>query len=447
MTALIYVVDDKSIMREPVVDTLILAGYEVLGFEGPPFVKEAIQERKPDLIITDLSMPGETGIELAAWCRENISSCPVILMTAYATVETAVTAMKEGAYDYLTKPFDVDELEIIVKRALESSQLRKENQFLKTTLVNRDSESLMIGEASSLMKIKQELPMVSASNSTVLVLGESGTGKEVLAREIHRLSPRKDKPFLAVNCSALSAGLLESELFGHEKGSFTGAETQRRGRFELANGGTLLLDEITEMDITLQAKLLRVLQERKIERVGSSDEIAVDVRVIATSNRNMMEAVKEGHLRQDLYYRLNVVQFVLPSLRDRKKDLLSLVSHFLRIHGGGHIKLTAEVMTALEAYDWPGNIRELSNAVERASVLSDPRAMIPVVEMTNRMDESLSSLPSDLTGYDNFTLEEMEKTIIRRTLDKFDGRRNLTARHLGIAERTLRDKIKRWQLK
>jgi two-component system response regulator AtoC len=443
------VVDDKSIMREPVVDTLILAGYEVLGFEGVSYVKEEIQKRVPDAIVTDLSMPGETGIELASWCQSEIPSCPVILMTAYATVETAVTAMKEGAYDYLTKPFDADELEIIVKRALESSRLRKENQILKQSLVTRDTESLMVGRAASLMKIKQELPLVATSNSNVLVLGASGTGKEVLAKEIHRLSKRKDKIFMAVNCSALSAGLLESELFGHEKGSFTGADVKRCGRFEMADGGTLLLDEITEMDVNLQAKLLRVLQERVIERVGSAEPIPVDVRVIATSNRNMEEAVREGHLRRDLYYRLDVVKFVLPSLKDRKEDLLDLVSHFLSIHGGGQLKISEEVIQAIQAYDWPGNIRELSNAVERACVLSDPRAMIPVVALSSRLNPDDD--PNELTAldieYDNLTLEEMEKTVIRRTLEKFNGRRNVTAKHLGIAERTLRDKIKRWQLK
>jgi DNA-binding NtrC family response regulator len=437
MGSLIYVVDDKEIMREPVLDTLSLAGYQVQGFSCVRDVQKAIEKKKPDLIVTDLSMPELGGMDLLHFCRETDPQLPVVLMTAYASVETAIEAIKAGAYDYLRKPFEADELELVVARALESRRLKEENFNLKQTLAIQDFGTDMIGEAPSMQALKQHLSLVAVSNSTVMVLGESGTGKEVLAREIHRLSPRANKPFLAVNCAALSAGILESELFGHEKGSFTGAEALRKGRFELACGGTLLLDEITEMDISLQAKLLRVLQEKVIERVGSSQQIPVDVRLIATSNRDLVEAVKSGHLRQDLFYRLNVIALKLPPLRERKEDIPSLVACFMRKNGKNSLKINGDILEKMKIYDWPGNVRELGNLVERACVLRDVKEMLPRQIKEKTIVERFS---------ENLTLEEIEKKAIEETLKKYGGKRKLTAQHLDIAERTLRDKIKRWEI-
>ncbi|MGE4158624.1 MAG: sigma-54-dependent transcriptional regulator [Planctomycetota bacterium] len=441
MGQLVYVVDDKSAMREPVMETLSLAGYDVKGFSGVDAALEACAKSAPDLVLTDLSMPGKSGIDLMRELSSGFPGLPVVLMTAYASVETAVEAMKAGAADYITKPVGVDELELTIARVLETGRLRKENRLLKETLARCDSEVSMVGSSPAMARVRRELPLIAASPCTVLVLGESGTGKEVLAREIHRLSPRSRQRFLAVNCAALSAGLLESELFGHEKGSFTGAAECRKGRFEMADKGTLLLDEVTEMDIHLQAKLLRVLQERVIEKVGSSEPIPVDVRVIATSNRNMDEAVKQGKLREDLYYRLNVVNLSLPPLRDRLEDIPDLVQHFASRHGGS-VGMTDSVLEKMRAHDWPGNVRELENLVQRAIVLGSPEALVPRVRPRRERE---ADEPSE-DALNGMTLDEMNRQAVIRTLRRFNGQKLQTARQLGISDRTLREWLKKWEV-
>ncbi|MHC5113494.1 MAG: sigma-54-dependent transcriptional regulator [Planctomycetota bacterium] len=329
----ILVVDDKEMMRDSVAATLSRRGHVVSAAPGGKAAIEKITRKRYDAVITDLQMPEMDGLELLGEIRAVDDQLPVIFMTAYGTVETAVAAMKKGAYDYITKPFSGDELLVAVERAVERRRLLKENQILRaaasTPASDTGSKHELVGSGPVMGELKEQLAKIADSHGTVLITGESGAGKEVAARRIHALSPRADQPFLAINCAALSTSLLESELFGHEKGAFTGADRLRKGRFELADGGTLLLDEISEIAPSVQAKLLRVLQEQSFERVGSSRSLAVDVRVIATTNRDLPAEVAKGSFRQDLFYRLNVLPLALPALRQHADDLPELVDHFL----------------------------------------------------------------------------------------------------------------------
>jgi two-component system, NtrC family, response regulator HydG len=379
----VLVVDDKEMLRDSVGATLARAGMQVILADGGQQALNLISRQRPDAVISDLKMPSMDGLELIEAIRKIDEDLPVVLMTAFGTVETAVKAMKLGAFDYVTKPFEGDELVISVKRAIRHGELIKENAVLRssprcdapraasgTTLVGLHR---LVGESPAMRRVKEQVMAVSESAGTVLICGESGTGKEVVARAVHELSPRDAMPFLGVNCAALSDTLLESELFGHERGAFTGAEKLRKGRFELADRGTLLLDEISEIPSRLQAKLLRVLQERSIERVGSSQSIGVDVRVVATSNRDLPRSVSRGEFRQDLFFRLNVLPIHLPPLRDRLEDVPMLAEHFLRQiglrDGKTGLHLSDEAMDAMKQYAWPGNVRELQNICERAVVL------------------------------------------------------------------------------
>ncbi len=341
----VLVVDDKEMMRDSVGSTLQRAGMSVVTAPDGPGALELIAKKRPDAVVSDLKMPGLSGIELVGKVREIDDELPVILMTAFATVATAVDAMKHGAFDYLTKPFEGDELIIAVKRAVEHGRMARENAVLRLgsgqgapacgeddcgpACCGGRGLSRIIGESDAIRKLKEQIRAVSSSHGTVLIYGESGAGKEVVARAVHESSPRAGAPFLGVNCAALSESLLESELFGHERGAFTGAEKLRKGRFELADGGTLLLDEVSEVSPQIQAKLLRVLQERAFERVGSSLTIGVDVRVVATSNRDLPRTVASGGFRQDLYFRLNVLPVHVPALRDRLSDVPLLAAHFV----------------------------------------------------------------------------------------------------------------------
>jgi DNA-binding NtrC family response regulator len=385
----ILVVDDKESLRDSVGFTLQRAGFTILAASSGSEALDTVARKRPDCVVTDLKMPGMTGVELIEKLNSFDDELPAILMTAYGTVETAVKAMKLGAFDYITKPFEGDELIIAVKRALDHAAVRRENAVLRASgdisradgdAGDRQSRSAsrgsdrIIGSSAVMMELKSRLKAVARSQGTVLVTGDSGTGKEVIARAIHEMSDRADSPFLAVNCAAMSESLLESELFGHEKGAFTGAESLRKGRFELAHGGTLLLDEISEVRPQVQAKLLRVLQEQAFERVGSSQTIGVDVRIIATTNRDLADEVSRGAFRQDLFYRLNVLPLHLPPLRERSEDVRRLAPHFVKLlcerEGRGDRRFTAEAMDMLANYPWPGNVRELENLCERAVVLS-----------------------------------------------------------------------------
>jgi len=501
----VLVVDDKEMMRDSVGSTLQRAGFRVVTAESGESAVEQIARKRPDAVVTDLKMPGMGGLGLLEKIREIDDELPVVLMTAFGAIDTAVKAIKLGAFDYINKPFEGDELVISVKRAIRHAGLVRENAVLRASECEapaapgkksdgRFGLERIIGESAAIRRVKEQVSAVAESHSTVLVVGESGAGKEVIARAIHDLSPRRDAPFLAVNCAALSESLLESELFGHERGAFTGAEGLRKGRFELADGGTLLLDEVSEVGPKIQAKLLRVLQEREFERVGSSVTIGVDVRVIATSNRDLPRAVAAGQFRGDLFFRLNVLPVHLPPLRDRPEDVPMLAEHFLegirKREGRPQVMFDDDALDLLCAYGWPGNVRELQNICERAVVLSgcEPggrsgavirRAMIepwlapPAVEQSafgfaeeapahagpvafgvngngsngthlaptvvrETEDRSLS-FPSDAT------MKDIERWVIVRTLERFNGHRKKTAESLGIGVRTLGLKLKQWK--
>ena len=352
--ATIAVIDDQELMRDSLMHTLGRAGYRVRTFDQAASAFETVRKGPFDLVITDLKMPGMDGVELLRRLRAAGQDLPVILMTAYGTVATAVEAMKLGAYDYIQKPFEAEEIELLVERAMQQRELQRENEALRRTVGDLCRGRELIGESEAMRQLRRQIAQLARSEATVLVEGESGTGKEMVSRAIHAASARSGKPLLCLNCAALSENLLESELFGHEKGAFTGADKLRRGRFELADGGTLLLDEISEIPLTLQAKLLRVLQEKQFERVGSSVTRDADVRVIATTNRNLRQWVHQGAFREDLYYRLSVLPIHIPPLRQRRDDIVMLAEHFLerlaRRDDRAQARLDAEAMSLLESY-------------------------------------------------------------------------------------------------
>jgi DNA-binding NtrC family response regulator len=445
----ILVVDDQEMMRDSLAGTLVRQGHEVIACsDGATALERLTGPGRFDLLITDLKMPQMTGMELLAEARKLRPDLPVVLMTAFATVQTAVAAMKLGAYDYIQKPFDADEIKLLIERTLDHSRLIRENAVLKCAAESVNAPRPLVGDGSAMSDLKQRIERIAHSNATILIRGESGTGKEVVARAIHSAGDRKDKPFLAVNCAALSENLLESELFGHEKGAFTGADRLRRGRFELADGGTLLLDEISEIAAPLQAKLLRVLQESAFERVGSSVTQQIDVRVIATTNRDLEKEVHEGRFRQDLFYRLNVVPVELPPLRRRPEDIPELCRHFLHLiarrEKAPFRHIESDAARLLQRYDWPGNVRELQNIIERACVLETAPGVIRAQTLEPWLNgrspvcagaESLAGVP----------LADIEKQVILSTLDQFKGHRVKTANALGIGIRTLGMKLKKWR--
>jgi len=446
--AKILIVDDQEMMRDSLAGTLVREGHDVVASGDPHQAIARLSNARFDLLITDLKMPRMTGIELLVEAKKLRPDMPVVLMTAFASVQTAVEAMKLGAYDYIQKPFDGEEIKLLVDRTLEHSRLKLENQAYRA-MAEISTPRPLIGASEVMADVKKKIDLVGRSNATVLVRGESGTGKEVVARAIHFASERREKPFLAVNCAALSENLLESELFGHEKGAFTGADKVRRGRFELADGGTLLLDEISEIAPPLQAKLLRVLQESAFERVGSSMTQQVEVRVVATTNRDLEKCVEDKTFREDLFYRLNVVPIDLPPLRQRPDDVPDLARHFLSLvakkDNRPYRHIEPEAVRVLQKYHWPGNVRELQNIIERAHVLEiDPgliRAGTIEPWLVGR-GPAAGSGGTDLSGQ---PLADIEKRVILTTLQKFKGHRVKTAGALGIGVRTLGMKLKKWR--
>jgi DNA-binding NtrC family response regulator len=430
----VMVVDDEAILRDALAEALRRAGHEVEAFDSGRPAVERLAGESFDLVITDLKMPGADGMAVLEEARRTSPDVPVLVITAHGTVESAVGAMKKGAYDYVIKPFRLDELELLVERALAHRLLAVENEVLRARVGEEGGEDAVWGPSTR--AVYQLLERAAASDATVLILGESGTGKEVAARTLHRLSRRCSAPLLGVNCAALSAGLLESELFGHEKGAFTGADRMRKGRFELADGGTLLLDEVSEIDPALQAKLLRVLQERAFERVGSSQTRRADVRVVATTNRDLAAEVARGRFREDLFYRLNVIPVRMPPLRDRREEIPLLADVFLKRH---RKRVSKGALRRLGEYDWPGNVRELANVIERAAVLCPGEEIS--AEMIAPWLEGPARPPQAMVGV---TLEEVERRVIEENLKANGGNRERTARVLGITSRTLRDKLKRW---
>jgi DNA-binding NtrC family response regulator len=419
----------------------------VSTFSDPIEALRAIRGSVADCVITDLKMPGMDGVSLLRELRNAGCEASVILMTAFGTVDSAVEAMKLGAFDYLQKPFDADKLCMVVDRAIQNAALRSENEALRRSLTDGDERS-MVGESAAMRVLRETVKKVAPSANTVLVQGESGTGKELLARAIHRESPRADRPMLCLNCAALSANLLESELFGHERGAFTGADRVRKGRFELADGGTLLLDEVSEIPLSLQPKLLRVLQERQFERVGSSITRSVDVRVIATTNRNLGDWVARKRFREDLYFRLSVLPVTVPPLRERREDIALMVDHFLSRAavrtGRPKLRVHEAAMRALCEYDWPGNVRELENLCERASVL-----VVDGVLTGQIVSPWLTGIRRSEVFEQNVRpghlLEDMERQLIEKTLREHCGHRAKTAAALGIGIRTLGLKLKQWR--
>lgn len=448
MSSKILVVDDKAMMRDSIGSTLQRAGFAVVAAGDGEVALRMIGRHRLGAVITDLKMPTMDGLELLNKVRAAGDRIPVVLMTAYGSVDDAVRAMKDGAFDFIQKPFDGDQLVATMRRAVDHGQLLRENNALCGPARACEEKSSLVGDSPAMRRLAPQIQQIARSHGTVLINGDSGTGKEVVARMIHAHSPRRDQVMLCVNCAALSASLLESELFGHERGAFTGAEQMRKGRFELADGGTILLDEISEIELPLQAKLLRVLQEQQFERVGSSVTLQVDVRVIATTNRDLAQRVIEDAFRQDLYYRLNVLPINLPCLRDRTEDIRLLAEHFLSqvaVREGQQPKsLEPEAVEVMEAYAWPGNVRELQNICERASVLTrQPTITADVIVGWLAGDQGPAAAATERKIVR--PLEEVERHEILHALDRFGGNRRRAAEALGIGIRTLGLKIKRWK--
>ncbi|MCX8065813.1 MAG: sigma-54 dependent transcriptional regulator [Candidatus Hydrogenedentes bacterium] len=440
----ILIIDDDQLMREFLEEALNRLGYKIVTTSNGKEAINLLKNQSFDLILTDLKMEPIDGIEVLKKSQQICPETPVIIMTAYATIETAISTLKSGAVDYLIKPFTPETLEIAIKRALEKTRIKAENKFLRAELRSYMGPSDMIGNSKAMKELKKNLLKIATSNSTVLIRGETGVGKELVARAIHYNSPRKDKPFIKVNCAALSSSILESELFGHEKGAFTGAHERKLGRFELANGGSLLLDEISEIHIDLQPKLLRALQEKEIERVGGTETIPINVRIIATTNRNLEEAIEKGTFREDLFFRLNVITMHVPPLRERKEDIPELTEYFVKKfsnENGKHIEgISQEAMEALLEYDWPGNVRELQNIIERAVVLAENKKILELNDLG--FLKSMGIKPFHRSSFTRgITLHEAEKKLILQTLEYCNGNKTKTAEMLGISVRTLRNKL------
>jgi len=439
----VLVVDDEAIVRESLRDWLSDAGYRVLTAENGPQALETIGKEKPSIAIADLVMPGMDGIELLKKAKEISPSIEVIIITAYGSIPTAIAAMREGAYDYIEKPFCPEKVELLIEKLVEHQRLLEENISLHQKLEERYRFENIIAKSPKMQQVIEVIKVVAKSNATVLITGESGTGKELVTRAIHSQSYRKDKPFVAVSCAALPESLLESELFGHEKGAFTGAHVQRQGKFEIANRGSLFLDEIGEMSANIQVHLLRVLEEKEFTRVGGNELIKVDVRVISATNKDMKKAIASGQFREDLYYRLNVVTIELPLLRERKEDIPLLAQHFLKKFAMENQKeitgFSPEAIDFLLKYEWPGNVRELENAIERAVILTKNS----YIEVADLPPKSLTLAHSASSGKG---LREINKNHILNILSETGKNYSKAARILGISRVTLYNKIRAYGL-
>ncbi len=445
----ILLTEDDQVQREIIVDILASRDYQVVPQPAAAGALDALQSDTYDLLLTDLKMPGMDGIELMRQAKRIRPDLEVVVMTAHGTIRTAVTAMRDGAIDYLEKPFDKDELLHVVERALERGGLRKENRQLRALVNDTVSLGNIIGEAPAMQEVFQRTGRAAQVDATVLILGESGTGKELIARHIHFNGARKDRPFVTVNCAAIPENLVESELFGHEKGAFTGADAARAGKFETADGGTLFLDEIGDMPLASQAKLLRVLQEGLLERVGSNKTRQVDVRVIAATNRDLKQRVDEGDFREDLYYRLEVLPILLPPLRERMQDLPRLIAHFRAKHGkklgAEPPALAPETVDALLRYAWPGNIRELENTLAQLYILAandpiTPADLPPKLRTPGPRPGNLELPPGGLV------LEDLEQELIRQALERSGGSIKDAAELLGLTYKTLQYRLKKHEI-
>ena len=447
MNFTILIIDDEKNIREGLGTALELEGYDVKLAENGEVGLKLIEKGDIDLVITDLRMPGISGEEVIAKVAGESPGIPVIVLTGHGSIDSAVTAMRNGAYDFLTKPLNLDRLILIVKRALAGRELEIRHSTLKEELDAKTSFESIIGKSAEMLRIFEVVRKAANSKASVLITGESGTGKELIANALHNLSNRRDKPFVKVHCAALSESLLESELFGHEKGAFTGAVARKRGRFELANTGSIFLDEIGEIDQNVQIKILRVLQDRRFDRVGGEETLEVDVRIIAATNRDLLQEIAEHRFREDLFYRLNVVHIQVPPLRERKDDIPLLVASFLEEFAKENNKkitgIDARARPALYKYNWPGNIRQLRNCIESAVV------------MCSGSEITLEDLPPSVSGASDtdmisipvgITLAEAEKILIQQNLAVNKGNKSKTADILGIGRKTLHRKIDEYNL-
>ncbi len=445
----ILVVDDEFHIRDWVAETLKRRNYSVEVCEDGQSALEKLAGNEPfDVVISDLRMPKMSGLTLLKTVRERYPSIDVLMMTAYGTIADAVAAVKDGAQDFLEKPFPQETLVLRLQKIFENRKLRQENFTLRRELSSKQQFDHIVGQATSMLQVFEQLQMIAPSKATVLITGESGTGKELAAREIHINSSRRNGPFIKVNCAALPETLMESELFGHEKGAFTGAIKTVEGRFALANGGTLLLDEISEMSTSMQAKLLRVLQEKEFEKLGGRETIKIDVRIIATTNRDLKKEIKEKNFREDLFHRLNVCPIHLPSLEERVDDIPLLANHFVNRYSGEYSKdikgIHEQAIEQMMAYSWPGNVRELQHKMERAVILCNE----PLVTVKHLFLDEMDSMERPAIVMEQSataTLRDIEKAAIFRALHAYDNNRTKTAESLGISIRTLRNKLREYR--
>jgi len=451
MTARVLIVDDEAKIRSILTRILKDEGYQVRDASSGEEAIQLARDFHPDVILMDLRMPGMNGIDSMVEIRRFLPCCMTIILTAYGTIPSAVEAVKRGAYDYLTKPFDNDELLLVIRRAVEHLRLSREVESLREQLREKYSFENIIGVSAAMQEVFELMHRVLPTDVTVLIQGESGTGKELVARALHYHGPRQNKPWVVVNCGAIPANLIESEFFGHERGAFTDAREQRIGKFEQANGGTLFFDEIGELSPDAQVKLLRVLQEKEITRVGGRETIPVDVRIIAATNKNLEEEVKKGSFREDLFYRISVFTISIPPLRERREDIPPLVEHFLQKYsqklGVGPMRISREAMELLEDYPWPGNVRELENVIQRAMILCKKGTIIkedlPLRIQGYAEEETLGERVGLEERIKRLT-EQLEREIILRTLEKCGGNRTQTARELQISRKTLFNKMRRY---
>lgn len=451
----ILIVDDETIVRNFLAETLRRKNLDVTTAENGQKALAALKETTFDMVITDMKMPDLTGIDILRKVKELSPSTIVVVITGFGSIENTVEAMRHGAFNYLIKPFSPDTIEALIDKASEHMSLLEENKYLRQQISSGGSHSTfkVIGESPVMKKILADVAQVAKSNASIFINGESGTGKEVIAQAIHYGSLRANQPFIKVNCAAIPETLIESEFFGHEKGAFTGANAKRLGRFELANTGTLLLDEITEIPISVQAKLLRAIQEHEFERVGGTKPVKVDVRLISTSNRDIKEAIAQKVIREDLYYRLNVVPIYLPPLRERKEDILPLAEYFLeKISRENHREkkiLTQAAKDKLLRYNWPGNIRELANIMERAVVMDSALEVSPdhlFIEALSKGEQPDIKTAQKFSLGAGMTLQDLEKQLIIETLEAHKNDRNKVAEALGISPRSLKTKINAYKL-
>lgn len=457
MKSRILVVDDEESIREFLDIMLRKEGYEVTLAEDGARAIDLLKKKTFDLVISDLQMPQVTGMELLKHVRDNFPDLLFMMITAFGTTETAVEAMKMGAYDYITKPFKIDEVRIVIGNALKSKNLEVENRVLKKELGKENSFQNIVGNSESMHRIFDLVRRVSQAPTNVLVTGESGTGKEVVAKAIHYNGPLKDRPFVTINCGAIPENLMESEMFGHKKGSFTGAVVDKSGLFEVADGGTLFLDEVGELPLSIQVKLLRAIQERIIRRVGATDDIKVDVRIIAATNRDLEKMVNDGTFRQDLYYRLNVIQIKTPSLRERRDDIPLLANHFLKKYNdrlGKNIGgISQEAMEMMKRYDYPGNVRELENIIERTVALEAgstvlPESLPPFVNTpSGRKMASSQEIEIGPEGIDlDKIIGQIEKELLIKAIHVANGTKKRAAKLLNISFRSMRYRVEKYGL-